>query len=130
MTKEDIKTHIEDAEGRALATTGPHGVNCVPVSVVKVLDDTIHLFDFFMGKTVENLKTEPEVALSCWKGLCGVQVKATASYVTEGEVFEAAKIEMKSCHPDRVLSGVIVLEPSAFYDISAGAEAGKEIIGE
>jgi predicted pyridoxine 5'-phosphate oxidase superfamily flavin-nucleotide-binding protein len=122
-----IQTAVREAEARALATTGPHGVNVVPVSVVHVTDEAIHLYNFFMGKTVENLLVEPAVALTVWKGLSGVQIKATASYVTSGEVFEAAVATMKVRFPERTLSGVIILTPMSIYDTSAGNTAGTKL---
>lgn len=127
MLTPEIQSQISDAEARALATTGPNGVNVVPVSVVNVTNTEIHLYDFFMGKTVVNLQAEPQVALTAWSGLSGMQVKATATYVTNGDVFAAAKTEMRERFPERTLSGVIVLTPTAVYDISAGATAGTKI---
>jgi len=125
-----MNKHITDtilsAEARALATYGPHGVNVVPVSVVKVEGENIYLFNFFMGKTAENLQSDTSVALTCWLGLEGVQIRATAEYITEGDMFDAATTEMKERFPDRTLKGIIKLTPSAAYDISAdAARAGK-----
>ena len=126
--KTEIEQAITGASAMALATTGVHGVNVVPVSVVKVVGDTIHLFNFFMHKTVDNLVSAPEVAFSCWQGLSGVQIKATATYVTEGALFEEAVSEMLERFPTRTLGGVIVLEPSAIFDCSADAEkAGVQL---
>lgn len=126
MISEKIADSILNAEAKALATTGPNGVNVVPVSVVKLEGDSIYLYNFFMGKTVENLVTEERVALTCWSGLEGVQVKAKAEYHATDKIFEEAEVEMKEQFPDRVLKGVIVLKPHSVYDISVGLErAGK-----
>lgn len=123
---EDIIAQINNAEARVLATSGPHGVNAVPVSVVEVMSGKIQLYNFFMGKSVENLQADPEVSFSCWKGFVGIQVKATAAYMTNGEQFESAVPVMKERFPDRTLHGVIVLTPSNIFDISASNErAGK-----
>jgi hypothetical protein len=124
-----IIDQIINADSRALATTGPHEVNVVPVSVVAVHDNQIYLYNFFMKKTVENVRTEPYVALTCWKGLEGIQVKATALYVTEGELFNDAKEAMLTRFPDRTLGGVVILTPQHVYDISAdGARAGRVLV--
>ncbi len=121
-----IIDQIINAEARALATTGPHEVNVVPVSVVQVEDGRIYLYNFFIKKTIENILTEPMVALTCWKGLAGIQLKATAAYITSGPLFEASETEMKTRFPDRTLSGVVVLTPTRVYDISAdNTRAGK-----
>lgn len=123
-----IIDQVLNAEARALATTGPHGVNVVPVSVVEVEEGSIRLFNFFMQKSVENLLAEPEVALTCWSGLEGVQVKATAAYLTEGELFAAKVAEMKERFPSRTLAGVIELTPTAVFDVSADSgRAGKRL---
>ncbi len=126
--EQNIIDQIITAEARALATHGPHGVNVVPVSVVEVVDGVIHLYNFFMGKTIENLLADPQVALTCWRGLEGIQIKATATYITTGDVFLAATVAMKERFPARTLCGVIILTPTAVFDVSADKNrAGKEI---
>ena len=124
----NYKEIITGAEARALATFGPHRVNVVPISVVDVTDEQICLYNFFMGKTIENLLAEPAVAFTVWKGLCGIQIKATATYITSGLAFEAATSAMKVRFPDRTLSGLIFLIPTAVYDIGAGANAGVQLV--
>ena len=123
-----IIDQILSAEAHALATTGPHGVNVVPVSVVEVEGGIIRLFNFFMSKSVENQLAEPAVALTCWSGLQGIQVKAAAAYLTEGKRFAAKVAEMKERFPSRTLAGVIELTPTAVFDVSADSErAGKRL---
>ena len=128
MITPDITTAIIDAEARALATTGPHGVNVVPVSVVDITNATIYLYDFFMGKSAENLCAHPSVALSAWSGLSGVQVKADAQYICEGELFEQATTVMLERFPERTLRGVIQLTPTVVYDVSANYEQAGQIL--
>ena len=128
MLTQPMVAMIETALARALATSGPHGVNVVPVSVLKVESDKVYLYNFFMGKTVENIAVQPLVALTCWQGLEGIQIKAIAEYVSGGPMFESAVEEMKMRFPDRTLKGVIVVIPTAVYDISAdAARAGVEL---
>jgi hypothetical protein len=102
----------------ALATSGPHGLNVVPVSVVSVCEGEIRLYDFFMEKTAENIKADPQIALTCWRGKAGLQVKGEAKYDTEGTVYEEAVIEMKERFPERELTAVIRLKPSEIFDVS------------
>lgn len=80
-----------------------------------------------MGKTVTNLVANPAVALTAWSGLSGVQIKATAVYVTEGETFTSEVAVMEERFPERTLRGLVVLTPTALYDVSAGATAGLEL---
>jgi len=124
---EQIRRIIAGSDAHALATTGPHGVNVVPISVVELHGNEIHLYDFFMHKTAENILVEPQVALTSWQGFRGVQVKAIAAYETEGEVYEAAVTEMKQRFPDRTLRAVIRLTPTAIYDVAPGA-SGENIL--
>ncbi len=112
---------ILNSEAKALATLGDT-INVVPVSTIKVLDNQIILVNYFMGKTLENIQKNPKVAFTCWKGLAGCQIKATAKHVTEGPLLEDIKIWVKEILPDRIVRGLIVLEPEEVYDISATAE--------
>jgi len=125
----DISTQIINAQAKALASFGPHGINVVPVSVVAIEGNDIILYNFFMGKTVENIAHTPAVALTAWNGLSGVQVKATAEYQTDGELFTKAQVEMRGLFPERTLQGVIILKTTSVYDISVGENAGKLILG-
>ena len=119
--KQNIQKIIEDFSSAALATNGPRGLNVVPISVVEVQDGEIHLYDFFMHKTAENIKADSTVAFTCWRDFVGVQVRAEAKYDTAGEVFEAAVVAMKERFPDRTLAGVIRLTPTEVYDVAPGA---------
>lgn len=125
MLTQNLIEAISGAEAKALATCGPEGVNVVPVSVIEVSESKIVLFDFFMDKTVKNLKVDPDVALTAWSGLTGLQVKAKAEYQTSGKLFDGSVEKMKVQFPERTLSGVIVLTLTHVYDISAGAKAGQ-----
>jgi len=112
----------------ALATNGPHGLNVVPVSVVEVKDDEIHLYDFFMRKTAENIQSESVVALTCWSGFSGFQIKAEARYDTTVEVYEQAVLAMKERFPERTLRAVIRLRPNAIYDIAPASNGDNLLI--
>lgn len=113
-----IEHAILNASGRALATCGPEGINVIPVSAANVIDGKIHLFDFFMAKTVANVKVDDQVALACWEGLTGVQIKATAEYVTKGAIFEETSAWAKEAYPERTLRGVLVLSPTECYSVT------------
>ncbi|MAZ29870.1 hypothetical protein CL655_01165 [bacterium] len=111
---------LTTATAKALATTGPDGVNVVPVSMIKVNDDSIWLFDFFMDKTTINVAANSTVALTAWTDMVGVQIKAEAEYVTKGTLFEEATAWVKTQNPERVTKGLLVLKPTAVFDISPG----------
>lgn len=121
----DICDIINIAEARAVASAGPCGLNVVPVSMARATADEIWLFNFFMGKTIKNIEANEEVALSAWSGLAGVQVKGTAVHETSGERFEAAVAWVREHNPSRTTKGVVVITPTAAFDISADpARAG------
>ncbi len=109
------------AEGKALATTGKHGINVVPVSTVRVEDGKILLMNYFFKKTLENIKEQPQVALTFWSGLEGYQIKGPVEYVDSGAVFEEARNWINNNVDDRTLLGLIVLTPEEIYNISPGA---------
>lgn len=117
------------ASSKALATTDGEVVNVVPVSVITVTDATITLYDFFMGKTVMNIGKNNQIALAVWEGLSGIQIKGTARYETVGSDYETAVVAMKVRFPERTLRGIVIMTPSAIYDISAGVGAGALMAG-
>ena len=43
---QDIKDTIKNSVSAALATTGPSGLNVVPISVFEVRGEEVHLYDF------------------------------------------------------------------------------------
>lgn len=109
------------AESKALATTGPAGLNVVPVSTIYVVDGQIWLINYFFKKTLQNILENPSVSLVCWKGFVGYQIKGSVSYVTEGSVFENAKTMVAETLPDRIVKGVLVITPEEIYDIAPRA---------
>jgi predicted pyridoxine 5'-phosphate oxidase superfamily flavin-nucleotide-binding protein len=117
---------VNGAESRALATNGPAGINVVPISMAKAEEDAIWLFDFFMDKTVSNINADAEVALTTWTGYTGLQIKATATYVTDGADFVQAVAWVKTKNPDRETKGLIILTPSSIYDVSPGGVFASE----
>lgn len=123
--KQEILDIIIGSESAVLATTGPHGLNVVPLSVWEVKEGKIHLYDFFMSKTAENIQTEPKAVFTCWTGFVGVQVKGQAQYEKMGDVFSEAQVKMKERFPDRTLNGVIQLTPEEIFDIAPGALGKK-----
>lgn len=117
-----------NADGKALATYGPAGLNVVPVSTVKINGEKIILVNYFFNKTLINIKDNPEVTLACWKGLEGYQIKCQARYESEGEVFDEIKAWVRDILPDRVVKGIVVLSPTAVFDITASSvQAGKQV---
>lgn len=127
MLTEHNKEMLLKSHGRALATWGVAGINVVPVSVVDLDDDDIILYDFFMQKSVLNIKNSPNISLVVWEGFVGIQIKGQAIYECAGDFFQQAVTVMKVKFPDRILKGVIRIKVEAVFSVSAGAEAGKQL---
>ena len=121
-----VRTLIEAATAKALATYGAGSVNVVPVSMVKVTESSIWLFDFFMDKTATNVQANPHCALTAWTEMRGVQIKGDASYHTSGSVFEEAVDWVATQNPQRVVKGLLIITPIEVYDISPGGLYSKE----
>ena len=74
-----MKELFEKVPTVVLATaTGDGAPNAVPVGSKKIIDDeTILLSDQFFNKTLANLKSNPKVAVTFWKGFEGYQLKGS-----------------------------------------------------
>jgi predicted pyridoxine 5'-phosphate oxidase superfamily flavin-nucleotide-binding protein len=125
---ENCREFLLQAEGKALATYSPKtGVHVVPVSSIKVDGDTIILVNYFFGQTLSNIEQNPQVSLAAWKGLSGYQIKAKAKYETAGPLFALVVEWIAETIPGRVVKGILLLDPTQIFDVSAGKDAGKEI---
>ncbi len=115
----EIKNALLNANSKVLGTISlENDMNVVPVSSVCIVEDKIWLFDYFFNKTKKNVLRNPKTVLAFWSGLNGYQIKAMATYISEGEVFEEAIRWVGKQHPNRVLKGLLVLDPKAIFDIS------------
>jgi predicted pyridoxine 5'-phosphate oxidase superfamily flavin-nucleotide-binding protein len=127
MLTTEVRSFIEKAEHRALATEGEDGPNVIPVSATHIIDDSVVLCDFFMGKTAQNALRGMPAALALWKGFEGIQIKGPIAYEREGERYERIGKWAKEKYPDRTLAGIIVLSPQAVYDLTPG-NSGKQLL--
>lgn len=119
---------VLNADGKALATTYKNDINVVPVSSIKIVEGKIWLINYFMNKTLQNLTNNPHVALACWKGLEGYQIQADVAYLTDGDAFTEARQWIAKILPGRIVKGLLVLDPTEIFDISASKErAGVQV---
>ena len=121
-----IRETITSAQAKAIGSLGAGGVNVVPVSMAHVHEDSIWLFDFFFAKTAANFKKNPAVAFTCWSGMVGVQIKADVEYITKGADFDKAVLWVRNQNPSRVVKGLLILRPTAIFDISQGGHFSPE----
>jgi predicted pyridoxine 5'-phosphate oxidase superfamily flavin-nucleotide-binding protein len=126
---EKCRTILQSAEGKALATysaeSGPH---VVPVSSILVEDENIILVNYFFNQTLKNISTNPVISLSAWTGLEGYQVKGTAKHEISGPRFDAVVTWIQETIPGRIVKGILVITPEKIFNVSAGSEAGKEVV--
>lgn len=124
-----VKTILETAPAKAFATTCPEDINVVPVSMIRVNDSSIWLFDFFMNKTVHNACASSACALTAWEDMQGIQIKGDVTYVTGGEFFDEAVEWVQIQNPERVVKGLLIIDPTAIFDISPGGAYTAEELG-
>lgn len=112
------------ANMKCLATSGQDGVNVVPVSSLKVVDGNIWLFDYYMNRTVKNLKFDQKVSLAAWIGMKGYQFKGEAEYFINGDLYDqAVNVVAEEFGLDRVLKGLIVVSVTDIYYVSPGEDS-------
>lgn len=130
----DMDTHIEqfllEATSKALATVGENGINVIPVSTIRVVDGDIWLINYFMDKTLQNIKDNKNVALVCWLKMMGYQIKGEAEVFSEGEKFEQAVKWVKEILPERTVKGLLILHPKEIFDISPTKNTREKFIPE
>lgn len=130
-----MREMFEKQKTVVLATASPDGTpNAVPVGAKQVIDEeTILISDQFFNKTLQNLKANPQAAISMWEGHEGYQFKGRITIETEGERFEktAAWIAKKGEEAKLPLKckGVVILKIEAIYGLAPGPNAGAKLAG-
>lgn len=116
-----------------LSTATADGVpNAVPVGAKKILDDqTILISDQFLNKTLANMKSNPQVAVTFWDGHEGYQLKGTITIETSGQRFEetARWIDDLSAKVGFPLKskGAVIMKIEEIFAIAPGPGAGKKL---
>ena len=131
---EEMKGVINKAEVVALATATEAGEpNVVPIAYKKVLSENeLLLMSIFMRKTEENIRINPEVAVSAWYtdssgSSKGYQLKGKARIETSGRIFvEGTKI-VRDTESELTPKGAVIINVDSIYNISPGPNAGEQI---
>ena len=116
-----------------LSTSTTDGLpNAVPVGAKKILDnETILISDQYLSKTLSNMQSNPQVAVTFWEGHEGYQLKGRVAIETSGQRYEdtAAWISERSARVGRPLKskGAVILSIEAIYGVSPGPGAGKQL---
>ena len=115
-----------------VATVDAAGMpNVTPKGTIRVLDESTLIFaDLFSLKTRENLKHNPNVAvtLADHERVIGYQFKGQAELIDAGPVFDSVKEALKQSPkalPEPQYVAKITVE--AIYDQSPGPNAGQKI---
>ncbi len=127
---DEIKESLKATKIAYLATaTKDGGPNVVPIAAVKFLDDeTLLISDQYFGKTLNNLKENPKIALTWWGEKDGFQIKADITIHTEGDIFREDVQWVKSIKDTLNPKSAIVAKITAVYAVKSGADAGKQIV--
>lgn len=126
---EEMKRVIGETKVFAVATASKDGEpNVVPIAFGKVLgEEEILLVDNFMKKTMENLKTNPRIAVSVWKAgdSKGYQFKGNVKIETSGRNFEDGVKMVKAKEPKLSPKAAVIVRVKSIYSITPGPDAGK-----
>jgi len=128
---EDMKAVAKAARGWALASATRDGeLNVVPIGFGKVIsDDEILLVKVFEGKTWDNIRANPKVAVSVWdmQSLNGYQFKGNATIETSGAVFDEGNKIVKAVYPQFSAMAAVVVKVDSIYMTTPGPDAGKRV---
>lgn len=107
--------------------------NAVPVGAKKVIDDeTILISDQFLNKTLANMKSNPNAAVTFWEGREGYQLKGKITIETSGALFEETakwieELGNKAGFPLKS-KGIVLLKIEKIFGVSPGPGAGKQLV--
>ena len=112
-----------------LATASPEGIPNVSSIACKYVrdDDAIVLIDNYWKKTMENVLTNPHVAVLIRRDKESYQIKGTGKYVAEGPEYEEARKWMKSQGDKYPAKGALIVTVEEVFNSASGADAGKKI---
>ena len=117
----------------AFSTAAPDGQpNTCVVGMKKIIDDeTVYMSDQFFLKTLANMQENPKVAITFWEGNKAYQLHGTATYVNEGEQFEAQAAWVNAAFesmglPIKTKGGAFV-HVDAVFSSAPGATAGAQL---
>jgi len=111
-----IKKALELLKARefiTVATADKRGKpNAAPKFVLKVNDRTVYFIDYSIGKTFENIKTNPEVSLSFINihSLIGYRLNGKVEIIEKGEIYDECLKDLREkeieLSVERIVKGV------------------------
>lgn len=129
LTQEVIES-LRGTKIAFLATSSEKGIpNVVPIAAFKLLDDeTMLISDQYFNKTLQNMKENPEIALSWWGEKGGFQIKGTVTIHTDDEIFRENVAWMKETWPKFIPKSAVLVKITGVYIVKPGPEPGKRIL--
>ena len=127
---DEIKESLAGTKIVFLATSSKKCVpNAVPIGAFKLLDDeTLLISDQFFNKTLENMKENPQAAISYWGEKGGFQLKGTVTIHTNDEIFRQDVAWVRELKPNLTPKSAVVMKISEVFHVKPGADAGKKIL--
>ncbi len=129
---DDEKIEFIKRHSAFVATASEDGTpNVVTKGSIQVLDNEHLVYaDLFPGKTTENLKKNPRIAVAFVdsKGFKGIQIKGTAELIDSGDLYERMvefieKLPMNLPKPRYAVK----IHIDEIYDLTPGENAGKRV---
>ncbi|MDY7018575.1 MAG: pyridoxamine 5'-phosphate oxidase family protein [Chloroflexota bacterium] len=131
---EEMKSAIEKQKVVVIATVNEaREPNVVPIAYKKVLSENeLLLMNNFMRKTEENLKMNPNVAVSVWYtdssgSSKGYQLKGKARIETSGKIFNEGIKMVQATGSKLIPKSAVIINVDSIYSISPGSGAGEQI---
>ena len=126
-----VKELFEKRPLVSLGTANKEGIpNVVAIFWKKIIDDeTILLIDNFMKMSKDNILENNKICVSFWDPDTeeAYKIKGTATYHTEGPVYEEGKKFIQSKKPGRIPKGVVEIKVSEIFTIKPGETAGEKL---
>ena len=131
MLTDLMKEAFARVEVFPLATATPDGIpNVVPIKYLEVAGDSeLWIMDNFLGKTMANLRANPEAALFVWckEPKCCIQIKARVEIRTEGPDYEAMRARVLEAKADLPARALVVLHIREIYQCLPGPDLGQRL---
>ncbi len=122
---QDMKDMLNQAQIWILATVDQGGIpNAVAINWYERIDDrTVMLIDNCMKKTTENIRHNPNVAITVWLGNKGYQFKGKARIENKGPIFDEAVHIVKAAKPMLKPKNVVIVEIDKVYFNTNGEQS-------
>ena len=91
-------------------------------------DETLLISDQYFSKTLNNLKSNPKIALSWWAEKGGFQIKADITIHTDDDIFRQNVEWVHGIKDTLKPKSAIVCKITAVYAVRSGPDAGKQIL--